>query len=98
MQNAAANTKYANGIACWPVSYTHLDVYKRQRMPRLEVADKVLDRLLWAESNIGNTAIYEKNDGSNTINQNCVRAAISVLRAIADIDNAPLINPFRLNA
>ena len=59
-----------------PVSYTHLDVYKRQplddtseeaygsRMPRLEVADKVLDRLLWAESNIGNTAIYEKKDGS----------------------------------
>ncbi len=25
-------------------------------------------------------------------------AAIAVLLAIADIDNAPLINPFRLNA
>ena len=59
-----------------PLDDTSEEAYG-SRMPRLEVADKVLDRLLWAESNIGNTAIYEKKDGSNTINQNCVRAAIS---------------------
>ena len=58
-----------------PLDDTSEEAYG-SRMPRLEVADKVLDRLLWAESNIGNTAIYEKKDGSNTINQNCVRAAI----------------------
>lgn len=59
-----------------PLDDTSEEAYG-SRMPRLEVADKVLDRLLWAESNIGNTAIYEKKDGYNTINQNCVRAAIS---------------------
>ena len=51
-----------------PLDDTSEEAYG-SRMPRLEVADKVLDRLLWAESNIGNTAIYEKKDGSNTINQ-----------------------------
>lgn len=42
-----------------PLDDTSEEAYG-SRMPRLEVADKVLDRLLWAESNIGNTAIYEK--------------------------------------
>lgn len=47
------------------------------RMPRLEVADKVLERLKWAEENIGDPATYEKKDGANTINRDCVRAALS---------------------
>lgn len=44
------------------------------RMPRKEVADKVLDRLKWAEEHIGN---FEAKDGKNTVNQDVVRAAIS---------------------
>lgn len=44
------------------------------RMDRKEVADKVLERLKWAEENIGN---FTSSDGKNTINQDCVRAALS---------------------
>lgn len=44
------------------------------RMDRKEVADKVLERLKWAEEHIGN---FTAQDGENTINQNCVRAALS---------------------
>lgn len=44
------------------------------RMDRKEVADKVLERLKWAEENIGN---FTSADGENTINQACVRAIIS---------------------
>lgn len=44
------------------------------RMPRVQVADSVLTRLLWAENHIGN---FESQDGANTINKNCVRAALS---------------------
>lgn len=44
------------------------------RIDREIVADSVLNRLLWAEQNIGD---FEKQDGTNTINRNCVRAAIS---------------------
>ena len=43
------------------------------RMDRLEVADKVLERLKWAEEHIGSSTA----DGDNTINQDCIRAAIS---------------------
>ena len=59
-----------------PLDDTSEEAYG-SRMPRIEVADKVLERLLWAESNIGDAATYMKKDGSNTINQDCVRAAIS---------------------
>lgn len=48
-----------------------------KRMPRIEVADKVLERLKWAEENIGDFEIFKEKDGANTINQDCVRAAIS---------------------
>lgn len=44
------------------------------RVDRKEVADKVLERLKWAEENIGN---FEAQDGGNTINRDCVRAALS---------------------
>lgn len=44
------------------------------RMDRKEVADKVLERLKWAEEHIGN---FTAQDGENTITQNCVRAALS---------------------
>lgn len=44
------------------------------RMPRAEVAEKVLERLKWAEQNIGN---FESKDGKNTINTDCILAAIS---------------------
>lgn len=44
------------------------------RMDRKEVADKVLDRLKWAEEHIGN---FISADGENTINRDCVRAALS---------------------
>lgn len=44
------------------------------RVDRKEVADKVLERLKWAEENIGD---FTSEDGSNTINQDCVRAALS---------------------
>ncbi len=44
------------------------------RMPRVQVADSVLTRLQWAENHIGN---FESQDGANTINKNCVRAALS---------------------
>lgn len=44
------------------------------REDRKIVADKVLERLKWAEENIGN---FVSRDGENTINQACVRAAIS---------------------
>lgn len=44
------------------------------RMPRVEVADSVLARLQWAETHIGD---FESQDGSNTINRDCVRAALS---------------------
>ena len=45
-----------------------------ERMPRTEVADSVLTRLQWAETHIGD---FESQDGSNTINRDCVRAALS---------------------
>lgn len=44
------------------------------RMDRKEVAAKVMERLKWAEEHIGN---FEKRDGENTINIDCIRAAIS---------------------
>lgn len=44
------------------------------RMPRVQVADSVLTRLQWAENHIGN---FESQDGANTINKNCVWAALS---------------------
>lgn len=43
------------------------------RVDRKTVADKVLERLQWAEQNIGN---FTSQDGDNTINQDCVRAVI----------------------
>ena len=42
------------------------------RINRKEVADKVLERLQWAEQNIG-----DFNDGTNTINKACVQMALS---------------------
>lgn len=47
------------------------------RSDRKEVADKVLERLKWAEENIGDYNTYAKKDGNNTINKNCILAAIS---------------------
>lgn len=44
------------------------------RTSRVEVADKVLDRLKWAEANIGS---FADRDGENPITQNVVRAALS---------------------
>lgn len=44
------------------------------RMDRKEVAAKVLERLKWAEEHIGD---FEKRDGANTIDVDCIRAAIS---------------------
>ena len=44
------------------------------REDRKAVADRVLDRLKWAEENIGD---FTSEDGENTINQDCVRAALS---------------------
>ncbi len=44
------------------------------RMDRKTVADEVLDRLKWAEENIGD---FKKQDGANTINRDCIRALIS---------------------
>ncbi|WP_288206468.1 RagB/SusD family nutrient uptake outer membrane protein [uncultured Parabacteroides sp.] len=45
-----------------------------KREDRKVVADKVLERLQWAEQNIGN---FTSLDGKNTIDRNCVRAALS---------------------
>ncbi len=42
------------------------------RIARKEVADKVLERLKWAEENIGTY-----NDGNNTINKACIQMALS---------------------
>lgn len=44
------------------------------RQPRKEVADKVLERLQWAEQYIGD---FESKDGANTINKDCVQALLS---------------------
>lgn len=44
------------------------------RMERTEVAAKVMERLKWAEENIGD---FTSQDGENTINADCIRAAIS---------------------
>lgn len=44
------------------------------RDPRTEVADKVLEKLIWAEANIGD---FQSQDGSTSVTQNVVRAAIS---------------------
>lgn len=44
------------------------------RNSRTEVADKVLERLKWAEENIGD---FASRDGNNPITQNVVRAALS---------------------
>lgn len=44
------------------------------RVDRKEVADKVLAQLKWAEENIGD---FQSRDGDNTINRDCVRAALS---------------------
>lgn len=44
------------------------------RSPRKEVADKVLERLKWAEQNIGN---FEDKDGKNYINKACIQMALS---------------------
>ena len=59
-----------------PLDETSEEAYST-RMSRQEVAEKVLDRLIWAEQNIGDQAVYAKKDGGNTINRDCVRAAIS---------------------
>ena len=45
-----------------------------ERMNRKAVADSVMNRLKWAEQHIGS---FKGRDGDNTIDQNCVRAAIS---------------------
>lgn len=42
------------------------------RQPRKEVADKVLERLQWAEKNIG-----DFDDGKNLINKACIQMALS---------------------
>lgn len=47
------------------------------RMPRKEVADKVLERLIWAEENIGDSKRDGDGKNSQAINQNTIRAAIS---------------------
>ena len=44
------------------------------REDRKTVADRVLERLQWAETHIGN---FESKDGKNTINQSCVQALLS---------------------
>lgn len=44
------------------------------RNSRIEVADKVLERLKWAEENIGD---FASRDGSNPITINVIRAALS---------------------
>lgn len=44
------------------------------REARKSVADKVLERLQWAEQHIGQ---FSSQDGENTINQDCILAAIS---------------------
>ena len=44
------------------------------RMARTEVAAKVMERLKWAEENIGD---FTSQDGEKTINADCIRAAIS---------------------
>lgn len=44
------------------------------REPRKEVADKVLEKLIWAEEHIGD---FTGKDGSSSLTQNAVRAAIS---------------------
>lgn len=51
------------------------------RVARKEVADKVLDRLKWAEENIGD---FQSRDGDNTINRDCIRAAISRLHYVRE--------------
>ncbi len=45
-----------------------------KREPRKTVADKVLERLKWAEEHIGD---FSAEDGPNTISQDCIRAALS---------------------
>lgn len=45
-----------------------------KREPRKTVADKVLERLKWAEEYIGD---FSAKDGPNTISQDCIRAALS---------------------
>lgn len=45
-----------------------------KRLPRKEVADKMLERLKWAEEHIGN---FTARDGKNTIDLDCVLTAIS---------------------
>jgi hypothetical protein len=52
---------------------TSADAYGA-RNSRTEVADKVLERLKWAEENIGN---FVSRDGNNPIIVNVIRAAIS---------------------
>lgn len=42
-----------------PLDETSEEAYGT-RMPRFEVADKVLERLQWAEENIGDASVYEK--------------------------------------
>lgn len=44
------------------------------RTPRKEVGDSIMGRLKWAEEHIGN---FEKKDGKNSINQDCIRVLIS---------------------
>ena len=44
------------------------------REDRMVVADKVLERLKWAEQNIGD---FESQDGKNTINKEAIQAVIS---------------------
>lgn len=45
-----------------------------KRENRLIVADRVLERLQWAEQHIGD---FTSSDGENTVNRNCVQAALS---------------------
>lgn len=52
---------------------TSKEAYEKQ-ISRDEAAKKVLEQLKWAEENIGD---FQKQDGANTINTDCVLAAIS---------------------
>lgn len=56
-----------------PLDETSPEAYG-PRIDRKVVTDRVLERLQWAEENIGS---FEKQDGANTINRNCVRALLS---------------------
>lgn len=45
-----------------------------ERMPRKEVADKVLGRLMWAKDHVGD---FKARDGKNTVNREVIEAFVS---------------------